>query len=129
MKKSLWTDSLELPYFDSLDKDTKTDVLVIGGGLCGILCAYYLHKAGVNYILVEGNKIASGITKNTTAKITSQHGLIYKKLIDNYGTEKAQMYLDANQRALKEYEFRQKKQQEILKSLEDDHTNISFDII
>lgn len=104
MKKSLWTDSLNLPKFDSLNKDAKTDVLIIGGGLCGILCAYYLYQAGVDHILVEGNEIASGITKNTTAKITSQHGLIYKKIIDIYGTEKAQMYLEANQKALKEYE-------------------------
>lgn len=104
MKKSLWTDSVELPEFNSLNKDTKTDVLIIGGGVCGILCAYYLHQAGVDYILVEGNEIASGITKNTTAKITLQHGLIYKKIIDSYGTERAKMYLKANEKALKEYE-------------------------
>jgi len=105
MKKSLWTDEFSLPEFESLSRDVKTDVLVIGGGLCGILCAYYLHKAGVDYILVEGNKIASGITENTTAKITSQHGLIYKKITDSYGIEKARMYLEANERALKEYEY------------------------
>ena len=84
--------------------DAKTDVLIIGGGLCGIMCAYYLEQAGVDYILVEGNKIASGITKNTTAKITSQHGLIYAKLLKSGGKEKAQMYLRANQKALAEYE-------------------------
>jgi len=87
-----------------LSGDAKTDVLIIGGGLCGIMCAYYLEQAGVDYILVEGNKIVSGITKNTTAKITSQHGLIYAKLLKSGGKEKAQMYLAANQKALAEYE-------------------------
>ena len=104
MKESLWTDNLKLPQFKSLDRDVKTDVLIIGGGLCGILCAYYLHRKGVNYILVEGNEIASGITKNTTAKITLQHGLIYKKITDSYGRENAQMYLKANEMALRKYE-------------------------
>ena len=104
MKKSVWTENVDLPEFESLSGDAKTDVLIIGGGLCGIMCAYYLEQAGVDYILVEGNKIVSGITKNTTAKITSQHGLIYSKLLKGGGREKAQMYLRANQNALAEYE-------------------------
>lgn len=103
MHESVWSDSVKLPEFEKLKGNIKTDVLIIGGGLCGILTAYFLKNAGVNYVLVEGNKIASGNTKNTTAKITSQHSLIYSKLIDGFGTEKAEMYLRANQMALKEY--------------------------
>lgn len=103
MHNSVWTDSIKLPEFDSLKGTVKTDVLVIGGGLCGILCAYFLKNAGVDYMLVEGNRIASGNTKNTTAKITSQHGLIYNKLTQKFGIEKARMYLQANQMALNEY--------------------------
>lgn len=104
MKKSVWTDSAVLPEFQKLTKDVKTDILIIGGGLCGLLCAYRLGQAGIDYILVEGNKIASGITKNTTAKITSQHGIIYSKLLKSFGKEWAQMYLIANQKALADYE-------------------------
>ncbi len=104
MKKSVWTGSVKLPSFKALGKDVKTDVLIIGGGLCGLLCAYFLGRAGINYVLVEGSKIASGATKNTTAKITFQHGLIYHKLIKTYGMEKAKMYLNANMQAFFEYE-------------------------
>lgn len=104
MKESVWSKDVHLPEFNRLNGDKKTDVLIIGGGICGILCAMFLHYAGMDYILVEGDRIASGITKNTTAKITSQHGLIYTKLIRDYGKEKALMYLRANQEALKEYE-------------------------
>lgn len=103
MHESVWSDSVKLPEFDRLKGNIKTDVLIIGGGLCGILCAYFLKNAGVDYILVEGNRIASGNTKNTTAKITSQHGLIYNKLIDDFGFEKAKLYLRANQSALQKY--------------------------
>jgi glycine/D-amino acid oxidase-like deaminating enzyme len=62
-----------------------------------------LKQAGVDYTLVESNKIGSGITKNTTAKITSQHGLIYSKLLKNAGIEKAAMYLKANQLAVSKF--------------------------
>ena len=101
MRKSVW-DS-KLPEFKRLEGDKNTDVLVIGGGLCGILCAWTLQQKGIDYILVEGNRIMSGITKNTTAKITFQHGLIYDKLIRSVGKEKAQMYLYANKIALEKY--------------------------
>ncbi len=104
MKNSLWSETITLPEFPALEKNVKTDVLIIGGGLCGILCAYQLQASGIDYILVEAEKIASGITKNTTAKITSQHGVIYSKLIDSFGKEKAQMYLNINQEAVKRYE-------------------------
>ena len=104
MKKSVWSDSITMPEFPKLDGDKKTEVLIIGGGLCGLLCAYFLDRAGVDYILVEGNRIATGVTKNTTAKITFQHGLIYSKLIKDLGRERAQKYLLINKKALSEYE-------------------------
>lgn len=101
--KSLWKETTELPNFDSLKQDIKTNVLIIGGGLAGILCAYMMEQAGVDYTLVEADKICSGITKNTTAKITSQHGLIYDKLIRKFGVEKTGLYLRANEEALHKY--------------------------
>ncbi len=104
MHKSIWSDTVKLPDYKKLKEDIKTDVLIIGGGLCGILCAYFLEKAGVKCVVVEGNKITSGITKNTTAKITSQHGLIYSDLINKKGFHDAQLYLLAHQSALAEYE-------------------------
>ncbi len=100
---SIWSDSVEFPSFEQLKKDIKTDVLIIGGGITGILCAYMLEQAGIDYVLVEADKLCNGITKNTTAKISIQHGLIYHKLVKRFGLEKARMYLDANVAALQEY--------------------------
>jgi glycine/D-amino acid oxidase-like deaminating enzyme len=100
---SVWSANSKLPEFEGLKKDIKTDVLIIGGGMAGILCAYMLAQAGLNYALVEAKTICSGITKNTTAKITSQHGLIYDKLIRKFGIDKARMYLKANEAALENY--------------------------
>lgn len=101
--KSVWQDGVIMPKFPVLDGDKSTDVLIIGGGMAGILCAYMLRGAGVDYILLEADKIASGITKNTTAKITSQHGLIYDKLIKKFGIEKASQYLKTNEYAIRKY--------------------------
>ncbi|MCI9157010.1 MAG: FAD-dependent oxidoreductase [Lawsonibacter sp.] len=100
---SIWTKTARLPQFEPLRSDLNTDVLIIGGGLAGVLCAYKLSQAGVDCALVEADRVCGGITKNTTAKITSQHGLIYDKLIREFGTERARLYLEANQGALEEY--------------------------
>ncbi len=71
--------------------------------MAGILCAHLLHQDGVDYTLVEASRLCSGMTRNTTAKITSQHGLIYHKLVRRFGTERAKLYLEANEAALAQY--------------------------
>ncbi len=97
---SIWTQTAELPPFAPLDRDLHTDVLIIGGGMAGVLCAYQLAQAGADYALVEAGRVGGGITKDTTAKITSQHGLVYEKLIREFGIGTARLYLQANQEAL-----------------------------
>ncbi len=101
--KSLWETTVRKPHFEALKGDKVTDVLIIGGGLAGVLCALELQNAGVDYILVEADRVGSGVTKNTTAKITSQHGLIYSKIVKNHGSEWAKGYLEANQKAIEKY--------------------------
>lgn len=101
--RSVWLDSVNFKRFEQLKNDLQTEVLIIGGGITGILCAYLLNQANVDYVLVEADCIGSGITKNTTAKITSQHGLIYHKLLQKFGVEKTRMYLEANETALDFY--------------------------
>lgn len=101
---SVWSDTVIFPEFPQLQKDAKTHVLIIGGGIAGILCAHMLEASGIDYMLVEADRICSGITKNTTAKITCQHGVIYADLTRKFGHEQAKMYLNANRSAFKEYE-------------------------
>lgn len=100
---SVWSADCELPSFRALDRDIKTEVLIIGGGLAGLLCAHELTQRGVDCVLAEAQTICGGITKNTTAKITSQHGLIYYKLLKRFGAHMARLYLEANENALEKY--------------------------
>ena len=87
--KSVWSESCEFKKREVLGKDINTDILIIGAGIAGILTAYMLKQNGREVVLIDAAKIASGNTKNTTAKITSQHDLIYDKLINEFGEEKA----------------------------------------
>ena len=98
--ESIWRQGQVMPHFPPLRGTAKTQVLVIGGGMAGLLCAHRLHQAGVDCCVVEENRIAGGVTGNTTAKITAQHGLIYRKLLKNLGQERAKGYLQANLAAL-----------------------------
>lgn len=102
--KSIWNESVKRPEFRRLEGDAKTDVLIIGGGMCGILCAYMLKKAGIDYILVEADKICGGVTNGTTAKVTYQHGLIYNKIASRYGLKNAYLYLESQKKAFDEIE-------------------------
>ncbi len=100
---SVWEEGTHLPKFSKLQKNINTDVLIIGAGLAGVLCGYTLKNKGVDCVIVDSGKVCGGTTANTTAKITSQHGLIYSKLIRQFGTEKAALYLKANEEAIRKY--------------------------
>ncbi len=100
---SIWTKETDKPQFQALLGDAKTDVLIIGGGIAGLLCAHFLKTSGVDCLLVEANEICAGTTQNTTAKITLQHGVIYDKMIKRFGVDRARLYLAAQKEALQKY--------------------------
>lgn len=84
----------------ALPGNITADAAVIGGGMAGVLTAYELRRRGVEAVVLEAKRIGDGQTKNTTAKITSQHGLIYDRLLRQLGEGKAREYAAANQRAI-----------------------------
>lgn len=98
---SLWlTENKNNSKFESLSKNINTDVCIIGAGIFGMTCGYYLSKAGLNVSIIEKNEIGHKTTGHTTAKITSQHGLFYTYLVETYGEGFAKDYLSANQEAI-----------------------------
>lgn len=101
--KSIWRDNLVIDRREPLNGDIQCQVAVVGGGLAGILTAYFLHKQGKEVVVLEAKTIGSEQTENTTAKITAQHNLIYHSLIQDFGIEKAKQYAEANKKAISEY--------------------------
>ena len=101
--KSYWTNSLnekEINKFQSLKENVDTDICIIGGGLTGLNLAYNLRKYNIKTILIEKDRICKSTSGNSTAKITSQHGLIYKYLADSKGIDFAKKYYKANEKAI-----------------------------
>lgn len=97
---SVWSE-VHTPEFSRLRGELRTDVLIIGGGIAGLLTAYELTKNGVDCAVVERYRICRGTTAGTTAKITFQHGLIYRDIAARYGLDTARRYLKANMNAFK----------------------------
>lgn len=102
--KSLWLNENIIENFSELKENLETEICIIGGGIFGISTAYYLSKHRYKVVLLEKDKIASKVTGHTTAKITSQHGLIYHYLLNQYGKDFAKKYYEANQKAIENIE-------------------------
>lgn len=116
---SFWLNSNENKNkYKELDKDISADVCIVGAGIFGLTCGYYLTKQGYNVVILEKEaEIASKTTGHTTAKITSQHNLIYKYLIDSFGVSEVKHYLYANQEAI----------ENIYQIIKDENINCNFE--
>ena len=88
------------PQRPQLDGDVHADVAVLGGGIVGITTALLLAEAGACVVLLEAGRLAGGTSGYTTAKVSSQHGLIYARLRAKHGAETAERYGAANEAAL-----------------------------
>ena len=100
---SIWSETYCLATRPVLEGRRECEVAVIGGGMAGILTAWELQQRGKDVLVLEANRIGSGQTRNTTAKVTAQHGLIYERLIREQGEERARQYASANQRAVETF--------------------------
>lgn len=107
--ESLWTKESGI-----LKKDKKkdysfpnnADIVIIGGGIVGLLTAYFLCQSNEKkkIVILEARELASGQTKNTTAKITLQHDLTYDRLIQKFGLDKAKLYAKGQQWAIDQWQ-------------------------
>ena len=108
-EKSIWENYLSKNKFSEVNENIKTDILVIGGGIAGVLSAYNLSKCGYKVVLVEKNKICSGNTRNTTAFVTAHHESLYQDIIKKHGFTVAKEYLKVNLESVKKYKDLSKK--------------------
>ncbi len=102
LPRSFWLASTDSTDYPSLNNDLSVNTAIIGGGMAGILCAWYLKAEGLDTAILEADRIVQGTTAHTTAKITSQHGLIYHKIEQQRGSDLARQYAEANEWAITE---------------------------
>lgn len=99
--RSLWIETGPAPARPALAERVDVDVVVIGGGIAGLTSALLLKRAGKTVAVIESKEILHGATGYTTAKVTSLHHLIYADLIAKHGEERARLYGEAQEAALR----------------------------
>lgn len=101
INKSYWHDGLKQPEYSSLKGTVSCGTAVVGGGITGMQTLNLLADFGVDCILLEADEIGSGTTEQTTAKITTAHGLKYAYIADNISIDAAKAYYEVNKMGMK----------------------------
>lgn len=97
---SIWMLNNPAQSFTPLSEPMKTDVLIVGGGVAGLMTAYKLLTKGKNVILVEDGEIGSGETGRTSAHLTYSLDTQYSELEERFGEEQAKLIGDAHKTAI-----------------------------
>ena len=97
--ETLWTATSIDSNYQELKKDENVDILIIGGGITGLSIAYNLMNSRKKVILLEANKVASGITSKTTGKITYLQGHYYD-IYKKYGRYITKKYYNSQKEAI-----------------------------
>ena len=102
--KSLWLENIKVNDIKKLNKNIKTDILIIGGGITGITTAYELINKNLKITLVDQNLTGHGISSKTTGKLNYLQETIYTDLLNTYNLNTAKLYLKSQRDAIKEVE-------------------------
>jgi glycine/D-amino acid oxidase-like deaminating enzyme/nitrite reductase/ring-hydroxylating ferredoxin subunit len=94
---SLWFEDVTRPQRAALEHDVSVDVAVLGAGIVGLTTALLLERNGARVAVIEGRRVAAGASGYNTAKLSSLHGLSYRKLAGSLGADAARAYGDANE--------------------------------
>ncbi len=99
INESLWIANIKNRASHRLNKNIKTNILIIGGGMAGISTAFNLQNSHYNITLVDSYKIGFGISSKNTGKLTFFQGY-YHKIKDLYDNDTALLYLKSQQDAI-----------------------------
>ncbi|MFF3754652.1 FAD-dependent oxidoreductase [Streptomyces sp. NPDC002018] len=98
--ESFWMDTSDSTSYPSLDEDIEVDVAVVGGGIAGLSTARELARTGRRVAVLEADRIATGVSGYTTAKVSALHTLVYDRLRRTRGREAARWYAASQQGAV-----------------------------
>ena len=95
--RTYWNATAGDETFPRLSGDLSVDVAIIGGGIVGITAARLLKDRGLKVAVVEARRVGRQVTGKSTAKISSQHGILYQTLEQKFGEDKARLYAEAQE--------------------------------
>lgn len=98
--ESYWIHSTPATSYPPLAEDVDVDVAVIGGGIAGVCTAWEVASTGRTVALLEADRVLTGVTGYTTAKLSSLHTLVYAKVAKAFGKEAARLYAVSQQSAV-----------------------------
>ena len=91
----------ETKAFPRLEGDIEADVAIIGGGIVGVTTARLLKDRGQKVALVEARRVGREVTGKSTAKMSSQHGIVYQTLERKFGEDRARIYAEAQEAGIR----------------------------
>ena len=97
---SLWERPSTLRAYPTLTADLQVDVAVIGGGITGLTTALSLAESGKRVALLEGRRLGSGVTSNTTAHLTEAVDTRYHELETKLGRDSARLVRASSRAAI-----------------------------
>lgn len=95
--ESYWNATAPASAFSALAGEIQADVAIVGGGIVGVTTARMLKDRGLTVALVEARRVGEEVTGKSTAKITSQHNIVYSIIERKFGADGARLYAEANE--------------------------------
>jgi hypothetical protein len=93
-------DTTEVPQFQPLTQNLRSNVCVIGAGIAGMTTAYLLARAGRAVVLIDDGPIGGGETSRTTAHLTAALDDRYYNIEKMHGEEGARLAAESHMAAI-----------------------------
>jgi len=98
--ESFWLAGRGGAMYGALRDGVTADVVVVGGGIAGVTTALRLQREGVRVVLLEAVAIGSGVTGNTSAKVSALQGTTLSAIASRHRSDVADVYAAATAAAV-----------------------------
>lgn len=92
---SLWLDGSPAQGSDDLH-DLRSDDVVVGAGMTGLVTALLLARAGRRVVVLEARQVGAGATGNTTAKVSLLQGTKLSGMLSYQPRRTVRAYVEAS---------------------------------